>query len=96
MATITDLNELSAAAPVTDDELYGLQKRLLIRIHNLLNGAFDAFDFRENGDVGFEVRPSELLNALREHLELVNRMIADPASRGDLCILISQWDNPDL
>lgn len=95
MATISTLSELSGSA-ITDEQLLALQASLLIRINNLLTGPTDHFDFRENGDAGFEVRPSFLLEQLRRQLELVNRMIADPSSRGDLSMQLSQWDNPDL
>lgn len=95
MAEINDLSELTTGV-VTDEMLYGLQSRLLVKMHNLLNGTQDLFDYRENGDAGFEVRPSFLLEQLRKALESVNKMIADPASRGDFAMVISQWDNPDL
>lgn len=95
MPEISSLSELSGSV-VTDEQLLGLQANLLIKINNLLTGPTDYLDFRENGDAGFEVRPSFLLEQLRRQLELLNKMLADPASRGDLAMQLSQWDNPDL
>jgi hypothetical protein len=93
---IESLSELNGGAAITDDQLLGLKAKLLVKIHNLLTGEDDLFDLRENGDAGFECKPSVYLAELRKMVEMIDKSLADPATRGDLAMVLTQWDNPDV
>ncbi|OAI53931.1 hypothetical protein AYO47_03860 [Planctomyces sp. SCGC AG-212-M04] len=91
---ISSLSELSVSA-ITEEQLLGMKERILVRMTNLMTGDDNLYDYRENGDGGHEVKPSTLLAELRKTVEMINKMLADPASRGDMAMVLSQWDNPE-
>lgn len=92
---ITSLSDLDGSNVITDEQIQGLLANILVRQNNLLTGTDNLYDYRENGDAGHEVKPSALLEQLRKQAEMLQKMLADPASRGDIAMVISQWDNPD-
>lgn len=97
MAEITDLSELTGDLP-SEDEIHAIIRRIDITIVNIINGkgTYGGVDYRENGQMGFDIAPSNTLNALIKMRKMYVEALSDPTQYDDVDYIISQYDNPGL
>lgn len=100
---IRDLSELTAATPATDEQIHRLLNRIDTKLHNIMfptgdveADALAGLDYEENGDVGHKVETYRLIQGLLNWKKSLQEALENPALRGDLAVLTSQWDCPDL
>lgn len=90
---INTLSDLPAATTLTVDQLISLRERLLVRMHNLVNGFVD---YSEHGDTGHTMNASRTIAVLKSQIELLNDMITNPelVDTEMVAIYLLEFDNP--
>lgn len=97
MADLTDVSQLSGSS-LTDDQIDGILNRLDLRIINLIDGdgKYALLPVEEVGLAGFKTDPTKLLDALLRARKAYGHLMSHPEERGDIAVILSEWDNPDL
>ena len=95
MAEICSPDDIPLTNPLTAEQIRAIIARIDVVIYNITigNGTYGGLDIKE-GD--HESNPTRLLAELRQQRKMYVDALSDPAQNGDIGIVISEWDNPDL
>lgn len=95
MSEICNLEDIPLGGVPTADQIRAIIHRIDVKIYNIMHGegTYGGMDIRE-GD--HESSPTRLLTELRQQRKQYVEMLNDPLQMGDIGIVLSEWDNPDL